>query len=74
MTRLIPISPKDLEKVLLKLGFKPIRQRGSHVFYQHSDGRYTTIPFHGNRDIGPVLLKVILKEIKLTRDEYQNYL
>jgi predicted RNA binding protein YcfA (HicA-like mRNA interferase family) len=70
MSRLAPISPKDLEKKLLKLGFKPIRQKGSHVFYRHADGRSTTIPFHGNYEIGPVLLNKIMKEIKISREEF----
>lgn len=74
MSRLLPISPHKLEKILLAIGFKPIRQKGSHVFYLHSDGRYTTIPFHGNREIGPALIQTILKEIKLRREEYQQYL
>lgn len=70
MTRLAPISPKDLEKKILKLGFMPVRQRGSHVFYRHPDGRTTSIPFHGAYKIGPVLLRIILKEIEINRDEY----
>ena len=74
MGRLLPISPHKLEKILLKLGFVPVRQRGSHVFYQHTDSRTTTIPFHGNREIGPVLLKAILKEIKLEREGFEQYL
>ena len=74
MSRLLPISPHKLEKIILSLGFNPIRQNGSHVFYLHQDGRYTTIPFHGNREIGPNLLQKILKEIKVTREEFQSYL
>lgn len=74
MARLTPISPHKLEKILVALGFKPIRQKGSHVFYLHSDGRHTSIPFHGNREICPVLLKLILKEIQLSREDYQSYL
>lgn len=74
MGRLLPISPHKLGKILLKLGFVPARQRGSHVFYQHPDGRTTTIPFHGNREIGPVLLNAILKEIKLDREGFEQYL
>ncbi len=74
MTRIVPISPYTLEKILSDLGFQKIRQSGSHVFYKHSDGRSTTIPFHGNREVGPVLIKIILKEINITREEYQNHL
>ena len=72
MSRLIPISPKNLEKKIIKLGFSPVRQKGSHVFYRHPDGRTTTIPFHGNYDIGPILLGKILKEIKINRDEFNK--
>ncbi|MBI4176354.1 MAG: type II toxin-antitoxin system HicA family toxin [Candidatus Aenigmarchaeota archaeon] len=72
MSRLTPVSPKDLEKKLLKLGFQKLRQKGSHVFYQHPDGRTTTIPFHGNYEIGPVLLGKIQKEIKVSREEFNR--
>ena len=72
MTRMIPVSPKNLEKKIIKLGFSPVRQKGSHVFYRHPDGRTTTIPFHGNYDIGPILLGKILKEIKINRDEFNK--
>ena len=74
MTRLGPISPKKLEKVLLKMGFTPTRQSGSHVFYKHPDGRCTTIPFHGNYEIGVVLLCKILKETKVSREEFERCL
>jgi len=74
MSRLLPVSPHELEKIVLQLGFKRMRQRGSHVFYLHPDGRYTTIPFHGNREIGPVLLSKILKEMQLNKEAYQNLL
>ena len=72
MTRLIPISPKNLEKKIIKLGFRPVRQKGSHVFYKHPDGRTTSIPFHGNYEIGPVLLGKILREIKISREEFNQ--
>ncbi len=72
MMRLTPISPKNLEKKIIKLGFRAIRQKGSHVFYRHQDGRTTSIPFHGNYEIGPVLLSKILKEIKVKREEFNQ--
>ena len=74
MPKITPISPYNLEKIILELGFQKVRQKGAHVFYSHADGRNTTIPFHGNREIGPVLIKMILKEINLSREEYQSYL
>jgi predicted RNA binding protein YcfA (HicA-like mRNA interferase family) len=72
MSRLIPISPRNLEKKIIRLGFQPVRQKGSHVFYKHPDGRCTTIQFHAGCDIGPVMLAMILKDIKISREEYQR--
>jgi predicted RNA binding protein YcfA (HicA-like mRNA interferase family) len=55
--------------ILEKLGFIEARQRGSHKQYRHADGRSTTVPFHGARDISPILLRQIAKDIGLTVDE-----
>ncbi len=55
--------------ILLKLGFVEVRQRGSHKQYRHSDGRCTTVPFHQGRDISPILLRQIAKDIGLTFGE-----
>ncbi|WP_371873171.1 type II toxin-antitoxin system HicA family toxin [Geomonas limicola] len=60
----------ELERVLLILGFKKVRQKGSHVFYRHPDGRTTTIPHHRGRVISRPLLREILREVELTIEEY----
>jgi predicted RNA binding protein YcfA (HicA-like mRNA interferase family) len=44
MTRLPILNPKTLEKILYHLGFERVRQKGSHVFYRHTNGKTTTIP------------------------------
>ncbi|MDP2767485.1 MAG: type II toxin-antitoxin system HicA family toxin [Candidatus Methanoperedens sp.] len=46
MSRLQIIDARKMEKLLFKLGFERIRQKGSHVFYRHPDGRTTTVPHH----------------------------
>ena len=74
MTRLKVINSTKLEKLLLKLGFKKIRQKGSHAFYRHADGRTTTIPHHSGRDLARPLIKEILREIELSVDEYNENL
>ena len=56
------------------MGFYFIRQKGSHRFYRHPDGRYTTIPHHGKMDLGRPLINEILKQIHLTTEEYQYLL
>jgi predicted RNA binding protein YcfA (HicA-like mRNA interferase family) len=59
-----------MEKVLLRLGFLAIRQKGAHVFYRHPDGRATTLPAHKGRDLGRPLIRLILHEIKLTPEQF----
>ena len=43
MTRLPVVGFREMGKVLLRLGFRAVRQKGSHVFYRHPDGRTTTL-------------------------------
>lgn len=74
MSRLPIVGFRQMEKVLLRLGFKPVRQRGSHVFYRHADGRTTTLPNHPGRDIARPLLREILREIELTPEEFRKEL
>ena len=55
--------------VLHNLGFDRVRQKGSHVFYRHPEGRTTTIPHHPGRDLARPLLREILREIDLTPEQ-----
>ena len=54
------LKPAELIKVLKKIGFIEVRQRGSHIQFRHPDGRGTTVPNHKGKDISPILLKLIL--------------
>lgn len=66
----IPVlKPLEIVVLLELLGFIEIRQRGSHKQFRHPDGRCTTVPFHAGRDISPILLRQIAKDIGLTVDE-----
>ncbi len=51
------------------LGFSELRQRGSHKQFRHPDGRCTTVPFYAGRDVSPILLRQIAKDIGLTVEE-----
>ena len=44
MSKLPQITASELIKILEKINFKVLRQKGSHVFLKHSDGRTTVIP------------------------------
>ena len=74
MSRLPIAGFRQMEKVLFRLGFKPVRQKGSHVFYRHADGRTTTLPNHPGRDLARPLLREILREIELTPEEFRKEL
>lgn len=70
--KLVLISGKKMCKILEKLGFQKVHQVGSHVRYIHPDGRRTVVPVHGNEELGKGLLSEILKQIKLSRVEYDR--
>jgi len=63
------LKPREVDKILTHLGFELVRQRGSHKQFRHPDGRATTVPHHGSRDISPILLRQIAHDIGLTVDE-----
>jgi predicted RNA binding protein YcfA (HicA-like mRNA interferase family) len=64
------VTAQVFEKLLLYLGFEIKRQKGSHVFYRHPDGRYTTLPHHKGREIGRSLTRAILRQIEVTPEEF----
>ncbi|MBI2510915.1 MAG: type II toxin-antitoxin system HicA family toxin [Opitutae bacterium] len=64
------LKPTETCRILERLGFVLVRQRGAHVQYRHPDGRGTTVPMHKGRDIAPPLLRQIAKDISLTVDEF----
>lgn len=69
-----PMSPIKIIKALAKLGFKPVRQKGSHLVLQHSDGRMTVVVVHGNEEIGRGLLLKIIKDGKVSKEEFLDIL
>lgn len=73
MSRLLPLKPGEIIRILSKLGFERIRQKGSHIYLRHPDGRSTVVPFHKGEDTGKGLLRKILQDIELTWEEFQNY-
>jgi predicted RNA binding protein YcfA (HicA-like mRNA interferase family) len=52
MTKLPRISADEVIKALRRAGFRIVRQRGSHVILEHTDGRMTSVPMHKGEDIG----------------------
>jgi predicted RNA binding protein YcfA (HicA-like mRNA interferase family) len=64
------LKPKEVVRILNKLGFILARQKGSHQQLRHSDGRATTVPMHSSRDLSPLLLRQICKDINITTTEF----
>jgi len=60
-----------MAKILEKVGFEEVRQKGSHKSFRHKDGRTTLVPFHGE-DLGRGLIRKILRDIELTVAEYEE--
>jgi predicted RNA binding protein YcfA (HicA-like mRNA interferase family) len=73
MTPKLPSLPsREVISILKKRGFIVDRQSGSHAVFIHPDGRRTTVPIHGKRDLGKGLLRQIMRDAKLSVEELMN--
>ena len=70
MGKIPVLKSKEVVNILERFGFVEVRQRGAHKQFRHNDGRATTVPVHSGRDISPILLRQILKDIGLTIEEF----
>ncbi len=65
------IKARDVAKVLERLGFELKRQKGSHMFFEHPDGRTTVIPNHPTEHVDRGLLNKIIKhDLQISREEF----
>tara|TARA_Y100000310_G_C20702557_1_gene831273 strand:+ start:9437 stop:9664 length:228 start_codon:yes stop_codon:yes gene_type:complete len=75
MPKLKALSSKQFIKIIEKLGYKFLRQKGSHATYVSPDKRIVVIPIHSGKKIDRgLLLKIVKKELKMTREEFEKYL
>jgi predicted RNA binding protein YcfA (HicA-like mRNA interferase family) len=65
-----PLPAGKIIKVLSILEFRIVRKRGSHVVLKHSDGRITVVPVHAGEKISIGLLLKIIKDAKLSKEEF----
>jgi predicted RNA binding protein YcfA (HicA-like mRNA interferase family) len=70
MSKLPVLTGKTVINALEKIGFNPVRQKGSHVQMEHENGRLVTIPVHAGKTIGKGLLRKILRDAELTKEEF----
>jgi len=69
------VSGKEVIKIISKIGFKTIRQKGSHIFMmkETENKKITTVvPLHDEIDKGTLL--EIIRQIGLTKDEFLDLL
>jgi len=65
-SKLPSLNYRRVISVLVRHGFTLDRQSGSHAVFIHPDGRRTTVPIHGKRDLGKGLLRQIMRDAELT--------
>lgn len=74
MSQFPAVNPKQLVKIIQKLGFVFDRQKGSHaIYYRAADHQRAVIPMH-NKELKLGTLRGILLDIGLTPDELQKLL
>ncbi len=75
MAKLPMLRAHELIKVLGRLGFEIVRQKGSHAFLRNKEGKTTIIPVHPTEAIDRGLLnKIIKKDLGISREEFMKYL
>ncbi|MFQ5981183.1 MAG: type II toxin-antitoxin system HicA family toxin [Candidatus Heimdallarchaeota archaeon] len=70
--KLRPLPYRRVAKRLREMGFQPIRQTGSHVMFEHADGRKTVVPKHPGEEIGRGLLRKIIKDVNVSVREFME--
>ena len=70
MPKLPSIKGKQLLKILEKVGFILDHVQGSHYILRRADGKKTTIPIHGNKEIPKGTLLGVLTDIDISKDEF----
>ena len=74
MTKLSSLTGGETVKALGKAGFEMVRQRGSHIYLRHPDGRATVVPVHKGETLGVGLLQKIMRDAELSREEFLKLL
>ena len=72
MPRLPSLSSKEIIKALIKIGYREIRQRGSHIRLSCLHKKSVTVPDH--KILGRGLLRKILRDAELSIKDFRNLL
>lgn len=74
MARLPELPARRILAALERAGFREARRRGSHRFLVHDDGRTLVFAVHDRERVGPKLLAKILRDARLSHDEFKRLL
>jgi predicted RNA binding protein YcfA (HicA-like mRNA interferase family) len=74
LSRLHPVRSREVVRFLESLGFVRARQKGSHRFFRHQDGRTATVPDHKGEDLGRGILAKILRDAGAKPAEFLAWL
>ena len=73
MSEKLPVlSGREIIRALAGIDFVRVRQKGSHVFLRHADGRRTVVPLH--EEVNKSTLMDIIEQTKLTKKEFLKLL
>ena len=70
MPKIKPLPSQRIIKVLEKTDFRIVRQKGSHVIMMNEKGVRVVIPVHPGKDVKPGLVRAIIKEAGLRREDF----
>jgi len=71
MTQLPVLKGREIIAALSKIGYTPNRQRGSHIRLEYPGRKSITVP---NHIVGRGLLRKILRDARLTVEEFRGLL
>ena len=76
MAKLPALKPKKILKALLRAGFYIHHQKGSHIQLRHHQKLHlrVTIPYHDRFDLPPSVVKSILKQAEISKEEFLKLL
>ena len=67
----MPFKYREIEKKLMKMGYRVVRKKGSHVIFANGKNTFP-VPNHGSKDISPGVERQLLKILGMSVDEFRN--
>ena len=63
-----------MARALARLGFRIVRQSGSHRVYFNEKGTRVTLPYHARKTLHPKLVASILRDAGISVEELRRLL